>query len=638
MNLDINFSSNHSVDTNFYKWVNQNWLESNPVPADYQRWCSFNILDFENKNKIKEILETPYPEASSFHKLNILYNQGVDIEERNKNKDEVLSYVKKLLNTNNLEDLLNLMIQYKLSIGLPGPVNLVVYSDFENSNINILHLFTGGLGLPDRDYYFSDVNDKERTEYKKFMKEYVDCFNLDLDVNKIYELEEYLAKYTHTKVEKRKPELQNNPMNLEEILTKYPSFSFLKSFFTILKKPAGKINVSNPTFMEKLNQAFINLPLDTWKQYLVYRFLLSIHSWVNLDVEKVYFNFYAGVLSGTKIMKPIWKRSLQNTESQLGFLIGKSYVEKYFSENAKLKALDMIKYIKLYLKNRIKTLEWMGDKTKTKALEKLETMIVKIGYPEKLREYKSDINVKNSFLKNNLNCNIDDAIYHYTKLYEEIDRTEWEMYPQEVNAYYSPSTNEIVFPAGILQPPFFSEHYDAALNFGGIGTVIGHEITHGFDDQGCKFDANGNLNNWWTEEDFQNYRVKTEKIKYQYSQYAINGLNVNGDLTLGENIADLGGVTISLEGLKMYLNDKPEENKNFDNLTPVQRFFLNYCRIWRCNCRDEDMKQRLLTDPHSPPIYRVNGVVVNMDDFYKSFDIKETSNLFILPEKRAKIW
>jgi putative endopeptidase len=638
MNVDFDFSSEHSVEQNFYKWVNSNWMQTNPIPADQKRWGSFNIIDFENKNKIKEILETKYPESNPYHKLNILYNQGVDIDYRKKSMNEIEPYIHTLLHAKNLEELLDIMVKYKLSVGLSGPINLVVYNDFENSSMNILHLFTGGLGLPDRDYYFSDVNKIEREEYKKFMKEYIDCFGLSFDLNKIYDVEEYLAKYTYTKVEKRKPELQNNPMNMEEILKKYPTFTFLNSFFSTLKKPMGKINVSNPKYMEKLNDAFKNVPLQTWKEYLAYRFLLNIYSFVSIDVEKIYFNFYSAILSGTKVMKPLWKRSLMNTESQLGFLIGQCYVEKYFSEKAKTKALTMIKYIKLYLKERIHSLEWMSNKTKTRALEKLETMIIKIGYPEKWRQYKSDISEKNSYLKNNLNCNIDDANYHYTKLYNEIDRTEWEMYPQEVNAYYSPSMNEIVFPAGILQPPFFSEHYDIALNFGGIGTVIGHEITHGFDDQGCKFDSNGNLNNWWTEEDFENYRLKTEKIKHQYSQYSLNNIQVNGELTLGENIADLGGVTISLEGLKKYLNDNPNENVNIDNLTPNQRFFINYCRIWRCNCRDEDSKQRLLTDPHSPPVFRVNGVIINVDDFYSSFSIKETCHYFIPQEKRAKIW
>ena len=259
-------------------------------------------------------------------------------------------------------------------------------------------------------------------------------------------------------------------------------------------------------------------------------------------------------------------------------------------------------------------------------------MVVKIGYPDKCREYNVDIKKDNSYFKNIILCNIDDSDFIFSKLYKKVDRTEWHMNPQMVNAYYSPSSNEIVFPAGILQPPFFSENYDTALNFGGIGMVIGHEMTHGFDDEGCKFDAKGNLNNWWSPKDYKKYKEKTDLIKQQYNKYSIDGEFVNGELTLGENIADLGGITIALESLKKYLKENPSENKLIDNLSPFQRFFINYARIWRCNTRPEEIKHRLLVDPHSPPELRVNGILKNIDDFYKHFNIK--TDLII----RAKIW
>ena len=331
-------------------------------------------------------------------------------------------------------------------------------------------------------------------------------------------------------------------------------------------------------------------------------------------------------------MHSVWERSLINTQNQLGFLIGQQFIKKHFSETAKHIALDLVKYIKQYLNQRIKVLDWMSESTKLKALEKLDKMNIKIGYPDKWREYKSNIQPEFSYLKNNLYCNMDDHQYIYDKLYKPVDKTEWEMFPQEVNAYYHPSVNEIVFPAGILQPPFFSEKYDMAMNFGGIGSVIGHEITHAFDDQGCKFDSNGDLKNWWTELDYENYKKKTDLIKNQFNNYSINGMKLNGELTLGENIADLGGVSIALQAMKQYLKENPSHNIEYNNLSPIQRFFINYAIIWRGHYREEEIKNRLLTDPHSPPIFRVNGIIKHIDEFHNSFNI---SNKY---ENRLKIW
>ena len=634
MNLDINFSEKYSPQNDFYMWVNHDWIDNNTIPSDHQRWSSFDVLDLENKSKIKQILETKYDD-SKYKPLNILYNQGLETTRTN---NEVYEYIEPIQNAQTIDDLLKVMVDYKLTYGLGGPVALYVSSDFENANMNILHLYTSGLGLPDRDYYFDASHSKEKEEYIKFMTTYTKLFHFNLNIDAIYKIEEFIAEHTYTKVQKRNIELQNNPRSLDEILLAYPSFKFLTYFFNKLNKTSGpkKINISNPNFFMKIDELFTKLSLQDWKDYFTFRFLLSVKSYLSPEVEQTYFNFYCKILSGTPDMKPLWKRSVENTQGQLGFLIGQKFVENNFSEKAKNQALKLITYLKLYLKERITTLDWMCDKTKSKALEKLGTMIVKIGYPDKWREYNSEIKSTNSYLTNNLNCNTDDNMFEFNKLYEEIDRTEWGMFPQEVNAYYSPSTNEIVFPAGILQVPFFSEDYDAALNFGGIGSVIGHEMTHGFDDQGCKFDSNGDLKNWWTEDDFENYRLKTNIIKQQYSEYTINNMKVNGELTLGENIADIGGVTISLGALKKYLEENPNENYTLSN--PVQRFFINYSKIWRSIIRDEETKIRLHTDPHSPPNFRVNGVVKNIDEFYKTFNLSNDSNLYLPEKMRAKVW
>jgi len=637
------FSENFNSGDDFYMWVNHHWLEKNPIPSDYQRWGGFTVLDNENKDKIKKILEEEYPKDSPFHKLNIIYKQAFDLENRNKCLSEVNELLKPIENAKTIEELLITIIDYKLTFGLTGPFSMFVSNDFKDSNINILHLNSGGLGLPDRDYYFSKENMNEREKYVEFLERYSKYFNKKLNTKAlnteaIYKIEEYLAEHTYTKIEKRKPELQNNPRNLTEIISDYPSFSFLEYAFKKLGKKPGKINVINPKYLKNLELLFKEEKLQNWKDYFTFRFLSAISSFTTEESEKIFFDFYGKVLSGTPEMKPLWKRALMNTENQLGFLIGKKYVEKNFSENAKKQVLEMIKYLIKYLNDRMAGLDWLGDITKKKALEKLEAITYKVGYPDKWREYKADITMENSYLRNNLNCNIDDNKHEFDKLYLEIDKTQWEMFPQEVNAYYSPLTNEIVFPAGILQPPFFSEFVDKAYNFGAIGTVIGHEITHAFDDQGSKFDAKGDLNKWWTDEDYEKYKLKTEIIKEQYNKYSINNVKVNGDLTLGENIADIGGITIALEGFKKYLNHNNQINSQLNLQKELAKFFISYCIIWRCNTRDEEMKVRLLTDPHSPPEFRVNGVLKNIDDFYTTFKISKENKLYLPKENRAKIW
>ena len=640
MSLDINFNTSVLPADNFYSYVNNDWMQKNPIPSDFNRWGSFSQLSEENREKIKMILEDTTDTTSKFSRLNILYKQGLDDEKR-KDVSEIYNYFNEINSCKSIDQLLELVVDYKLSWNLPSPTALIVYGDANDSNFSILHLYASGIGLPDRDYYLLDTKEKEREEYKKYLLKLNEYFKLSLDINGIYNLEKNMAEYMYTKVEQRNPELSNNPRTLNQILDEYPSFKFLNYFFNKLNITYANqnINLSNPKFFANLNKLFHEISLDLWKDYFVYKFIYSSYMFLSVELEQIVFDFYDHVLSGTPKMKPVWKRSSDTVESQFGELIGQKYSEKYFSENAKKEALEMVHYLKAELRNSIVKLDWMDLKTKNKALQKLDLMNIKIGYPDKWREYKSDIQYTNSYFKNNLLCNKDDNEFTFSRLYKPVDKTEWGMYPQMVNAYYSPSFNEIVFPAGILQPPFFSEHYEKAINFGGIGVVIGHEMTHGFDDEGCKFDGFGNLNIWWSDNDKIKYKAKTDVLEKQFDEYTINGNKVNGKLTLGENIADLGGVFIALEGLKNFLNQNQELNLNQnDNLTPIQKFFINYARVWRCNIRDEEMKKRLIIDPHSPPELRVNGILNNVDDFYTAFNVNENNKLYLEKSKRAKIW
>lgn len=633
----MSFSTDHQPANNFFMYVNEKWLESNPIPNDFSDWGSFSVLEEMNNENVKDIVETQYPEGSDFNKFNILYNQGLD-EKTRKNIDDIYTYVNEIKNTESINDLLKLVTDYQMTWNIGSPFYLSVYSDYDEANMNILHLSTGGLGLPDRDYYFLESKQNERNEYKLFLRKFCDYFKLDIDIDSIYNLEEQLAEHTYTRVQKRQTELLKNTRSLEQILSDYPSFDFVKYFFKKLNVPSGKINLSNPNYFFNLDKLYQESNLQLWKDYYTLKFLMSVKNYLSIDLDKICFDFYGKILNGTQEMKPLWKRVLSNTEDQLGQLIGQCFVTKYFSSKAREDACEMITYLKNELGNSIKNLDWMENETKDKALEKLDNMKVKIGYPDKWRVYTSDVSKEYSYLKNNLMCNKSDNEYRLNNLYKEIDRTEWFMDPQTVNAYYSPSYNEIVFPAGILQPPFFSEKYDKALNFGGIGAVIGHEMTHGFDDQGCKYDTSGNLNNWWSESDYEKYKLKTMVLKNQFDNYVIEGINVNGELTLGENLADLGGVTIAIQGLKNYIKENSSENILIDGFTPIQRLFINYSRIWCSKSRPEATKQRLMTDPHSPALFRVNGIIKNIPDFYDAFNVETFNDLYIEPDNRAKIW
>jgi putative endopeptidase len=381
--------------------------------------------------------------------------------------------------------------------------------------------------------------------------------------------------------------------------------------------------------------------------------MLTFHSCLNNSIEQTYFNFYHKTLSGVQQNKKDWIRSIEFTENLLGKLLGQLYVEKYFNQKSKSKVIQMIDYIKQELNQILSKNKWMAEETKNKAIEKLNKMNVKIGYSdiEEINYDLLDVSETNPLLINLINIRTFNTNNRINKLYEPLNRNQWFMNYHAVNAYYSPNLNEIVFPAGILQSPFFSLDQNMAFNFGGIGSIIGHEITHGFDDQGSKYDGDGNLNNWWTEQDFIKYKVKTDIVKKQYSNYQILGKNINGELTLGENIADIGGVYISLKAFERYLKDypvrlkqslshkaKPEDNVKINNFTPKQLFFINYGNIWKSKTTDEEIKRKLIVDPHSPPNFRVNGVLPHIDDFYDEFKIKKTDSLYIKYNLRVKIF
>jgi len=460
------------------------------------------------------------------------------------------------------------------------------------------------------------------------------------DATKIMALETSLAQASRTRVELRDREKNYNKMTPDDFQKLTPDWKWADYFEGIGLTSPGDIDVHQPDFFKAVNTAFTSTSLDDWKSYLRWHLINATASALSADFVNEDFDFKEKTLRGTQQIKPRWKRVITSEDGEIGEALGKLYVKEYFPPAAKARALELINNLKEALADRIKSLEWMDDTTKQKALEKLAAFQVKIGYPEKWRDYSTLMIDRGPFVLNELRAENFESKRQLNKIGKPVDRTEWGMTPPTVNAYYNPKMNEIVFPAGILQPPFFYANADDAVNYGGIGCVIGHEMTHGFDDQGRKYDKLGNLTDWWTKESADAYETRRQAVVDQYNEYeALPGLHVNGELTQGENIADIGGVKIAYAALQKALAKHPEDrDKKIDGYTPEQRFFLAFAGIWRQKIRDEEQKLRLNTDPHSPGHFRVNGPLSDLPEFAKAFNVPDGSPMVRPADKRADIW
>lgn len=648
---EFNLSNEFNEGDDFYKHVNNKWIENNDIPEDKSRWGTFDLMREESKNRVKKIFDDIQENKLEIHLDNLLSEGEFDILNNlhiSSNNIEKMDYklllnefVEKIFNSTDKEDLVKNLFEVFTANGINLPLFFDVSPDLKYSNINILHIECGGLGLPDKDYYFSDKKKDILEEYKKFMKKYLSLFLSISDENleKIFNIEKILAEVTYSNVEKRDPIKLDNLTTFNNLVNnfKYIGLKELDNFLNCQKffkgKQLKKINVSNIKFLKKYDELFEILDLDDLKHYFIWMFLLKIGSYLNENVIEEIYNFYHKKLGGANEITERWERVVDIESDFIGDIIGKIYAMLYFPESSKNKAIELVSNIKNEFRNRLENNDWMEEKTKMNALEKLDNMNVKIGYPDKFKDYSllyGQIKKHVSFFQNCLICK---GFLFYDELkdiYEEKDKSKWFMNVFDVNAYYSPQYNEIVFPAAILDKPFFSESYPDSLNYGGIGVVIGHEITHGFDDQGRKFDKEGNLKNWYVEKDIIDFKKLTDKLKNQFSNYTILNIPVNGELTLGENIADLGGVVISMNALKNITDEK-------DLKSVLQTFFYNYARVWRINIREEEIKKRLQTDPHSPAVWRVNGILPNVDEFYDVFDIKN-GELFKETNQRVSIW
>jgi putative endopeptidase len=634
----------------FFRYANGAWLKANPIPADQTIWGGFSELGERNRNVLHDILEeaskSKAPKGSLKQKVGDFYASGMDEAAIEKAGLKPLEAdLKRIAALKDDKDVAKLLAEGR-RIGLGGSFGFFVGQDPKESTRYIGQLNQGGLGLPDRDYYTKD-DAKSKELREKYVAHLTKMFELMGDAtdaakknaDTVMALETRLAKASMTRVEMRDPNKVYNKMNLAKLEELAPNFSW-KSYFGAMgvADKLGDLNVRQPGFFAELSAATKETPLADWKTWLRWNLIRGNASELSSAFVNESFAFYGTTLSGQKEMQPRWKRMSSATDSALGEALGQLYVDRAFSPKAKTRMLELVGNLKVALRERIQKLEWMTDATKQQALRKLEAFRVKIGYPDAWKDYsKVEIN-RASFLQNVRAARSFEINRNLAKLGKPIDRTEWGMTPPTVNAYYSPTMNEIVFPAGILQPPFFDPEADDAVNYGGIGMVIGHEMTHGFDDQGSQFDADGNLRNWWQPEDRKAYTSRTDLVVKQFETYEpLQGQKINGKLTLGENIADLGGLKIAFEALKASMKGKPEP-KPIDGFTWQQRFFLGAAQIWRNNIREEALRLRLNTDPHSPGEFRVVGPLSNLPEFFDAFGCGDGTKMRRPDSERPAIW
>ncbi|PIE50563.1 MAG: endothelin-converting protein [Flavobacteriales bacterium] len=631
----------------FFKYVNGLWFEKTKIPSDKASWGSFNELrertDDASLKILDKILDEKFEKGTEGQKIKDLYASFMNWDKRNKlGISPIKEDLAKIDAIQSIDDLQ----KYMLTATKEGD-NIFygwgVYADMKDSNMNAIYLGGPALGLG-RDYYQkkSEDNTKALAEYEKYATKLLKIIgyeNAGEVAHNIVELEKELANTLLTNVESRDANKRYNLKTTAELSALVKNID-LANYLKEVGVNTDKVIIGELNYYKNLDKYLTNDNLPLLKNYMKYNIIKGASGYLTKELDDINFDFYAKYLRGQKEQRPMNKRALSLINGVLGEAFGKLYVKEYFSEDAKKKMQTYIDYLLKAYKKRINNLDWMSDETKAKAQEKLAKFTVKIAYPDKWEDYsKLAINAENDLyqnLKAVTKWSYDEDLKEVGK---PVDKTKWGMSPQTVNAYYNPSYNEIVFPAAILQTPFFNFDADPAVNFGGIGAVIGHEISHGFDDSGARFDGDGNLNNWWTAQDKANFDKKVAQLAKQYDQYEpVKGSFVNGKFTSGENIGDLGGVEVAFEALQMYLKDHPVKEEKIDGFTQNQRFFLSWATVWRTKSTDEYMRNQVKTDPHSPGYFRSFAPLLNVDGFHEAFGTKEGDKLYKAPKDRIRIW
>ena len=641
-----NMDTNINPGDDFFRYVNNNWLKNNPIPEEYTSYGAFTEISERNEKLIQDIIDEASHDAnaaegSMAQKIRDFYNAGMDtvaINERG--YSELLPYFEQVEALNDKAQLAALLGDLHKN-GFGGFFNAGPSLDPKDANRYIMHLYQGGLSLTDRDDYLKEEHQEMRDKYVEHVAKMFELTGTEPEAaaqkaQGILALETLLAQNSMSRVDMRDPDRTYNMRTFNELEKTTPNFNW-NDYFTNVGAPRFEnLNVGMPDFVAALDKVILNTDLSTVKDYLKWKIIHGSASFLSDDLVTENFNFYGNFLFGQETQQPRWRRVLNATSDCLGEAIGQLYVEKHFPAESKARMMELVGNLRVALGERIKNLDWMSDETKAKALHKLDAFNVKIGYPNKWRDYTDFVVTDESYFKNFRNYVAFENDFEMARLGKPVDKEEWFMTPQTVNAYYSPEMNEIVFPAAILQPPFFNPNADDAVNYGGIGVVIGHEMTHGFDDQGCKYDEKGNLNNWWSADDTVKFNERTQQLAKLFSEYDVRGYQINGKLTLGENIADLGGLNVAWDAFQ--LTDEAKANQSIDGFTPAQRFFISYGTIWRNNSRDKFLEQQVKTDVHSPAEARVNRALGSMPHFYEAFDIPEGTKMYIAPEERANIW
>ncbi len=647
-----NLDTTVSPKQNFYKFVNGNWLKNNEIPDNRTSVSAGLEVYLRTKDQVAGILKDAaknpkYTKGTDQRKAIDLYESYLDTTARNKAGFTPLKpFYDKIDKISNVADLQNYLVSVESKMSSPF-FGLMVEADLKNSKMNTLYIGVGALGLPDRDYYTNTDKDSKliRQQYVEHITKMFGLVNekkAAKQASDILELETLLAKPMLTKVERRDARKQYNPMSINDLSKLTSAIKWTNYLNALGIKDRDSIIVTQPKYFKSINAILKKSNVNSWKSYLKWIALKTSAYKLSTTLEKTNWEFYSKTLRGSKKQLPIDERGLGTVNRSIGEILGKLYVDKYFPPEAKANAVQTIQNVINAYKVRINNLTWMADVTKKKAIEKLDKFTVKIGYPDVWRDYSKlkliSVNEGGSFFDNMQRITTWNFNKDIAKIGKPVDKTEWGMSPQTVNAYFNPLNNEIVFPAAILQTPFYNYKADAAVNYGGIGAVIGHEISHAFDDSGARFDADGNLNNWWQKEDLEHFKELGKNLVAQFDALEpFPGVHVNGAFTLGENIGDLGGTNAAYDALEKYLKDNGSPGK-IDGFSPEQRFFMSWATVWRNKSRDKAVKTQIKTDPHAPGFYRGYVPLTNQEAFFKAFNIVEGDSMFVKPEDRVVIW
>jgi putative endopeptidase len=630
----------------FFRHVNGKWYDTAKIADDQVGVGSYRFLNIPQKMLLQNILDSiskiDYPKGSLEQKVGDFYASGMDTATINRRGFDPLTPTFQQIDAIDNTASLLVFVADELKAGNGSIISFGIWPDNKRSSINMAHVSQSGIGLPERDYYFKadSATVVIQNGYKRYIRTLFQLTGSDLpaadkNAHIVYSIEEELAASHKTRVELRDVSGNYNKVSVASMNKSYPNIGWT-IFLKNLGADTDSIDLRQPKYYERLNSALKSRSLDEWKVYLKATTLKAYADALGKPFTEASFQ-YAKVLSGQASQKTRAQIMTDNVDGALGFALGQLYVKRYFNEDAKKRALDLVNNLQKAFENRIGQLDWMSDSTKEKAKEKLYAITKKIGYPDKWRDYDK-VNIdRNKYFENIVSLRRNNFDYQLDKLNKPVDKTEWSTTPSTVTAYYNPFYNEIVFPAGILQYPYFDFQADDAINYGGIGMVIGHELTHAFDDQGGQFDKDGNVKSWWTKEDFEKFKGKTQQMIDRYSAFTVlDGVPVKGALTVGENIADNGGIAIAYDAFK--LTEQGKDTTKIDGYTPDQRFFLSIARIWRVKTRDEFLRTYVNTDPHSPAVWRVNGPLMNFTPFYDAFNVQPGQKNYKGQEERIKIW